>query len=101
MAMAIRDVESRVALAMLPVGTLLSLLSAIGGVAVVALAIDVIIRRPAGTGWWLAWCLVAAMIAAWNTRRSLETLASFEWRTALPVLVLSMAIVAAYPGWWS
>lgn len=98
--MAIRDTESRVALAMLPLGALLSLASAGGFIAVVVLALDMAIRQPADAQLWLLWCLPAAAAAAWNTRKAIEVMATFDWRVAVPVVLLSAAILAAYPGWW-
>ncbi|WP_203308335.1 hypothetical protein [Sphingomonas beigongshangi] len=98
--MPIRDTESRVALAMLPLGALLSLASAGGFVAVVVLALDMAIRQPADARLWLLWCLPAAAAAAWNTRKAIEVMATFDWRVAVPVVLLSAAILAAYPGWW-
>ncbi len=98
--MAIRDTESRVALAMLPLGALLSLASAGGFIAVVVLALDMAIRQPADARLWLLWCLPAAAAAAWNTRKAIEVMATFDWRVAVPVVLLSAAILGAYPGWW-
>ncbi|AXJ94580.1 MULTISPECIES: hypothetical protein [unclassified Sphingomonas] len=98
--MAGRDLESRIALAMLPLGVVLALASAIGFIAVAVLAVDMLFHPRDDARWWLGWCLVAAVGAAWNTRRALEVMATFDWRVALPVVALSAAILAAYPGWW-
>lgn len=92
--------EGRIALAMLPVGTLLVLSAAIGMLAVAALAVDVAIRRPEGYGWPLAWCAIALAAGYWNLRRSLEVLSAFDWRPVPGVVALSALIVAIHPGWW-
>ncbi|MBB4153805.1 hypothetical protein GGQ80_001711 [Sphingomonas jinjuensis] len=92
--------EGRVALAMLPVGTLLTLAAGIGMIAVTALGIDTAIRWPDGAGWMLAWCGLAAVAGWWNLKRSLEVLSAFDWRPVPGIVAVSAAIVALHPGWW-
>ncbi len=95
-----RDVESRIALAMLPLGALVTIASVAGFVAVLALAADVAWHRRAGGGWWLGWCTIALAVAVFALRKGIETMATFDWRVAVAPLTLSAAIVAAWPGWW-
>ncbi|MGK3931085.1 hypothetical protein, partial [Enterococcus faecium] len=59
--MAGRDLESRIALAMLPLGVVLALASAIGFIAVAVLAVDMLFHPRDDARWWLGWCLVAAV----------------------------------------
>lgn len=92
--------ESRLGLAMLPVGGTMTIVSVGGGVAVLILAFDTIVQRPAAAGWLLAWCVLALVVAAINLRQSIEAMSAFDWRPLVPVAMLSAMIVALYPGWW-
>ncbi len=95
-----RAFKSRIALSMLPLGVVLTLGSAIGAVAVLALAIDALWRWPADAGWWIGWCVVALVAAMFNTRKGIETMATFDWHVAILPVTLSVAIVATWPGFW-
>ena len=91
---------ARVALAMLPIGAIMALMSVFAAVVVALLVIDTMVHRPAATGWLLAWCLGAVIVAARNTVKSIETMSSMEWRPMAQVALLSGLIVIAYPEWW-
>lgn len=95
------DVESRIALAMLPVGALFMLASAVGAVAVVTYAVDALGHWPADAGWRIGWSLVAAIVATVNFRKGIETMATFDWHVAIVPAALSIAIAVAWPGWWA
>ncbi|WP_375391967.1 hypothetical protein [uncultured Sphingomonas sp.] len=87
--------EARIALAMLPVGGLFLLVSAIAFVAVMAGAVVAL----AMGGWpWslLLWCIFAAVVAAWNARAGIEMMSAFDWRPLPLALLLSAAVVT---GW--
>lgn len=91
--------EARVALAMLPVGVLVMVVSALAFVAVVLLAL----AAPflGGQWWWTeAWALVAAAVALRNTLAGIEITAAFDWRPLPLVVLLGGAVVGAWPGWW-
>lgn len=92
--------ESRLALAMLPVGGALTLAAVGGFLAAGLLAIDTVMRRPAAMGWLLAWCVAAAVVAVFNAVKAIETMSSFSWTPLVPLAAASVAIVVAYPGWW-
>ena len=91
--------EARVALAMLPVGVVLMVASAVAFVAVVLLAL----AAPFRGGPWLhyeVWAVVAALVAARNTLAAIAITAAFDWRPLPMALLFSGLIVAAWPGWW-
>ena len=94
------DVESRIALAMLPLGAVMMLAAAIGVAGILALAADVAWHWPPHAGWWLGWSVAALAVAAIVMRKGIETMATFDWRVAVLPLTLSVAIVAAWPGFW-
>ena len=93
-------IESRVALAMLPVGGTMTIVSVAAFVAVLVLAVDTMVQRPAAAGWLFAWCTAALIVAAVNLRRSIEVMSAFDWRPLVAIGLRSIALVAAYPGWW-
>ncbi|MDB5694670.1 MAG: hypothetical protein JWN21_213 [Sphingomonas bacterium] len=91
--------EARFALAMLPVGVVLMVMSAVAFVAVLLLAL----AAPFRGGPWLQielWALVAAAVAARNTAAGIAITAALDWRPLPMALLLSGLIVAAWPGWW-
>lgn len=87
--------EARVALAMLPVGGIVLVASVVGLLAILALALDGLIR---GEGAWLLmlWCVVATAAAVWNMRAGIAMMSAFDWRP-LPLALLRSAGVVA--GW--
>ena len=92
--------EARLALAMLPVGVVLMVASAVAFVALVLLAIV----APVRGGAWLptfVWALVAALVAVRNIFAGIAITAAFDWRPLPLALILSVLIVAAYPGFWT
>ncbi|USU05448.1 hypothetical protein NF701_01205 [Sphingomonadaceae bacterium OTU29THOMA1] len=95
-----RDMESRIALAMLPLGAIMMLAAALGFVAVAALAIDLAWRQPPHAGLWLLWCLAALTVAAVNLRQGIETMATFDWHVAVVPLLLSTVITTICPAFW-
>ena len=93
-------IESRIALAMLPIGGAMTVISVVAFVAVLVLAFDTIVQRPRAAVLLLVWCASALVVAVANTVKSIETMSSFNWRAMIPVAALSLAIVATYPGWY-
>lgn len=98
--MTARDIESRIALAMLPLGAALTLVSAVGLIGAIGLAGMLLWRWPADAGWWLAWTAAVATAALYVLRRGIETMSTFDWRTAVAPLVVSAAVASACPCWW-
>ncbi len=92
--------EARVALAMLPVGGTVLVVSAFALILVAALGLDMLVRRPPGWGWPAAWALAAAAVAIRNMRAGIAIMSAFDWRPLPAVLLVSGAIAAAWPGWW-
>lgn len=95
-----RYCESRIALAMLPVGALITLAAAIGAIAAVSYGLHAAWDGRGDTGWRIAWSVSATLIAVFNLRKGIETMATFDWHVAIAPLVTSAAIVAACPVWW-
>jgi hypothetical protein len=93
-------IESRIALAMLPVGATMTLVSVVAFIVVVLLALATIAHRPEAAAPLLIWCVAALGVAAFNTVKSIETMSAFDWRSIIPVGVSSVLITLAYPGWW-
>ena len=91
--------EARLALAMLPVGVTVMIVSAVAFIAVVLLALATPFR---GETWlpMLLWALVAAAVAARNIFAGIAITAAFDWRPLPLTLILSVLIVAAWPGFW-
>jgi hypothetical protein len=87
--------EAQVALAMLPVGVTVMVVSALAFVAVVLFALATPFR---GGAWWWgeAWALVAAAVALRNTLAGIAITAPFDWRPLPLVVLTSVGIVAAW-----
>ena len=92
--------QGRIGLAMLPLGAVLVLASAIGVVSVLVLALSEVVTRGPGWGWYVGWCLLAAVIGVRNLVRSLQTMSALDVGGTFITIMLSAAIVATYPGWW-
>lgn len=92
--------EARLALAMLPVGAAVLVVSALAFVAVVALALATPWVGGADWRWTEMWCLLAGTVALRNARAGIGVMSAFDWRPVPAVLALSGAVVAAWPGWW-
>ena len=91
--------DARIALAMLPVGVVVMVVSAFAFVAVTLLALAT--PFAGGAAWWtVSWALAAAGVAARNTLAGIAITAAFDWRPLPLVLLLSGGIIAAWPGWW-
>lgn len=92
--------ESRVALAMLPLGASMTLAAAAGGIGTIVFAILLMWRWPANGGWWLGWSVAAVLAAAFILRRGIATMCTFDWRVAVAPILVGAGIAIAYPGWW-
>lgn len=84
--------EARVALAMLPVGVVVTVVSFVAFFAVAAFALGL----PWRGVWYWVWTAGALLVAGRNTLTGIAILSSFDWRR-LPAVVLLSAIVLA--GW--
>ncbi len=98
--MTARDIESRIALAMLPLGAVLTLISAVALIGAIGLAGMLLWRWPADAGWWLTWTAAVAIAALYVLRKGIETMSTFDWRTAIAPLVVGAAVASACPCWW-
>jgi hypothetical protein len=92
--------ESRIALAMLPVGATMTFVSVVAFVTIMILLVATLVQRPGAAMLMLGWCAAALGIAVFNTLKSIETMSAFDWRPMVPVGALSALITATYPGWW-
>ena len=91
--------EAGLALAMLPVGVVVMVASALALVSVALLMIAAPFRG--GAWWWTElWALAAAAVALRNMLAGIAITAAFDWRPLPLVLVSSIAIAATWPGWW-
>lgn len=95
-----RKFESCVALAMLPIGAFVTLGSLIGAAAVLAYAADAVWRWPADAAWRIGWSITAAIAAAFNVRKGIETMATVDWHVAVAPLAVALAIAVTCPAWW-
>lgn len=84
--------EARVALAMLPVGAIVTIVSFVAFFAVAAFALSLPGRGP----WHWLWTIGALGVAVHNTLRGIALLSTFDWRR-LPAILLLSALVLA--GW--
>lgn len=92
--------EARLALAMLPAGATVLIVSIAAFVGVAALALATPFRGQPGWGWMESWSLCAAALALRNARSGIEMMSAFDWRPLPSVLALSAAILAGWPVWW-
>ena len=81
---------------MLPLGATVLVASVLALPAVLALGVDVAIRKPPAWGWTAGWALLAAAVALRNARAGIAMMSAFDWRPLPLVLVLSALAVA---GW--
>ena len=88
--------EAQVAIAMLPVGATVLVVSLFALLAVLALGVDMAVRRPESWGWTAIWAVVAGGVAMRNMRAGIDMMSAFDWRP-LPVTLLLSALVVA--GW--
>lgn len=95
-----RHFESRLALAMLPTGAAMTLVATGGAIAAIVLAAMLLWNRPTGFGWWLAWSAMAAVASGYAIRKGIETMSTFDWRVAVPPLLVGIATALTCPSWW-
>lgn len=95
-----RHVESRLALAMLPIGAVMTLAATGGAIAAVVFAAILLWTRPVDCGWWLAWSGMTATASVYIVRKGIETMSTFDWRVAMPPLLVGTAVLLACPAWW-
>ena len=88
--------EAGLALAMLPVGVVLGLLSALGSVALLFFAIPAFFLAIAGAvGWWVPlWCFGGGAALVWAAVRSIAVVSALDWRP-LPGVLAAIALTAA------
>lgn len=99
-AMARHTVESRIALAMLPLGAAITLASVLAVVALTMLAATLMWRWPADLHWWLTWTAAAGAAACYGVRKGIETMSTFDWHVTLRPLTLGAVAALSYPAWW-
>ena len=94
--------EAALALAMLPVGVVLGLLSAVGCVVLLVFAIPAFFLAVAGAvGWWApAWCFAGVAALAWAAVGSIEIVSAFDWRPLPRVLAAIGLTAATLPFLW-
>lgn len=95
--------EAGVALAMLPVGVTLGVLSALGAVGLLFCAAAAFLWAvfAGAVSWWMVlWCFVGGAVLAWAAVRSIEIVSAFDWRPLPGVLGAIAATAAASPFWW-
>lgn len=94
--------EAALALAMLPVGGVLALGSAVAAVVLLFMAvIGLFWAIASGRYWWFElWLIAAGIVAVRNTVTSIEIMSAFDWRPVASVVALSALAVAACPAWW-
>ena len=92
--------ESAISFAMLPVGAVLALAAVLGCAAVLALALTHLATQDANWGWYVGWSAPAFALGLRNVVRSLQNMSALDVGGTFVTIVLSAAIVAAYPGWW-
>lgn len=93
-------VEARFALAMLPVGAVMTLVSVIAFITIALFMFATLVQRPAAASLLLVWCAWALIVAGANLMKSIEGMSALDWRPMIPVALLSVVIIIAYPGWW-
>jgi hypothetical protein len=84
--------EARVALAMLPVGAIVTVFSFVAFFAVLAFALSL----PWRGAWYWVWTAGALAVAGRNTLAGIAIMSSFDWRRLPSVLILSALVLA---GW--
>jgi hypothetical protein len=105
MARAGRDWEAMVALAMLPVGLAMGLVSALASVglllaALLYTALAVIFHPAWGWAAVVLWLWVSGVVMAWCTVTAVEATGGLDWRSAARVAAVWGVVTLVYPGWW-
>ncbi|MDQ2892747.1 MAG: hypothetical protein M3R64_06615 [Pseudomonadota bacterium] len=93
-------VEAWVSRAMLPIGAVMAFVAVIAFITIVVFMFATLVQRPAAASLLLVWCAWALIVAGANLMKSIEGMSALDWRPMIPVALLSVAIVVAYPGWW-
>ncbi len=93
--------EGRAALAMLPVGGMLTIGSGLAAIGfVVTMLLGLYWAAMSGSGWrYVAWLAAGAVVAVRNTIVSIEIMSAFVWRPVSSVLLLWALVLLAWPGW--
>ena len=94
------SIESRIALAMLPLGGAMAIVASLAVPGSVVFAGVLLWRWPAHVGWWLAWTIGAGVASVYLFRKGIETMSTFDWHVAAPAVVIGVTTAALYPGWW-
>lgn len=105
MAKPARDWEAMVALAMLPVGLAMGILSALAAIglllaALLYSALAVIFHPELGWAAVIAWLWGSGMVMAWCTVTAIEATGGLDWRTGARVAAAWGVVALLYPGWW-
>lgn len=95
-----QQLESRLALAMLPLGATMTIAAVAGFVSALVFAGQVALEAPDDAGWRLAWAAAAAAVALYVIRKGIETMCTFDWRVAVLPLLLAATIVGTSPAYW-
>jgi len=99
------NLEAAVALAMLPVGVALGVVSALATagllLAAVIYSVLAVVFHPA-LAWVavVAWFWAAGVVMAWCTVTAIEATGGLDWRTGARVLAVWGLVTLAYPGLW-
>ena len=92
--------EARVALAMLPTGGAMVVVSVIAAIAVLALIVAAPFGAVPHPAWSALWGAAAAVVACRNVLAGIAMMSAFDWRPLPGSLARSIAIGVAWPGWW-
>jgi hypothetical protein len=94
------DLEALLSLAMLPVGAVLAVGSALALLPLGVFALLLPFFGGRDWGWIEVWLIVAALVAVRNTVAALEALSALAWRPAIVVALIWGATALTFPGWW-
>jgi len=100
-----RDWESMIALAMLPIGLAMGLISALTSVglllaALLYTALAIIFHPEWAWAAVILWLWVSGVVMAWCTVTAIEATGGLDWRTAARVAAVWGLVTLIYPGWW-
>ena len=94
--------EAGLALAMLPVGVVLGLISALGAAMLLILTIPALLFAISGAVSWSlpVWCFGGGAALVWAAVGSIEVVSAFDWRPLPGVLAAVALTTVASPFWW-